>query len=99
MGGLNAARAAIIAARESGIEPYVSSSLDGPWGIAASLQLAAAEAITLHCGLATLELFDAALAASVAAPEGGRLAVPPGPGLGIEVSDEAIAEVLVQELD
>src|SRR5205085_9958341 len=98
MGGLNAARAAIECARSAGIEPYVSSALDGPWGIAAALQLASAEAITLHCGLATLELFDAALAASLPAPENGRLAVPPGPGLGVEVSDEAIAEVLVQEL-
>jgi o-succinylbenzoate synthase len=98
MGGLNAARAAIHAARESGIEPYVSSTLDGPWGIAASLQLASAEGITLHCGLATLELFDASLAAALPAPEGGRLAVPPGPGLGVEVSEEAIAEVLVHEV-
>lgn len=98
MGGLNAARAAIQAARESGIEPYVSSTLDGPWGIAAALQLASAECIGLHCGLATLELFDAALCAALPSPENGRLAVPPGPGLGIEVPEEAIAEVLVQEL-
>lgn len=98
MGGLNAAREAIKAARASGIEPYVSSTLDGPWGIAAALQLASAEAIEMHCGLATLELFDAALTAALPAPEHGRMAVPPGPGLGVEVSDEAIAEVLVQEL-
>ena len=98
MGGISAARTAIEAARQSGIEPYISSTLDGPWGIAASLQLAAAEAITLHCGLATLELFDAALAAALPAPENGRLAVPPGPGLGVDVSDDVIDEVLVQEL-
>jgi o-succinylbenzoate synthase len=98
MGGLSAARAAIAAARESGIEPYLSSTLDGPWGIAAALQLAAAEGISLHCGLATLELFDAALAAALPAPEGGRLAVPHGPGLGVDVPDEAISEVLVEEL-
>ncbi|MFL5895939.1 MAG: mandelate racemase/muconate lactonizing enzyme family protein [Thermoleophilaceae bacterium] len=98
MGGLNCARAAIEAARQSGVDPYVSSTFDGPWGIAAGLQLAAAEGIELHCGLATLELFDAALAAALPPPQGGRLVVPPGPGLGIEVSDEAIAEVLVQEL-
>jgi O-succinylbenzoate synthase len=98
MGGVSAARAAIAAARESGMEPYVSSSLDGPWGIAAGLQLASAEGIALHCGLATLELFDASLAAALPAPEGGRLAVPPGPGLGVEVPEEAISEVLVQEV-
>jgi o-succinylbenzoate synthase len=98
MGGLNAARAVIEAARDAGIEPYVSSTLDGPWGIAAGLQLAAAEGIEMHCGLATLELFDAALTAALPAPVAGRLAVPPGPGLGVEVSEEAIQEVLVQEL-
>jgi o-succinylbenzoate synthase len=98
MGGLSLARTAIQTAREAGIEPFISSTLDGPWGIAASLQLAAAEGITRHCGLATLELFDASLAAALPAPENGRLAVPPGPGLGVEVSDEAISEVLVQEL-
>jgi o-succinylbenzoate synthase len=98
MGGLNAARTAIQAARAAGIEPYVSSALDGPWGIAASLQLASAEGITRHCGLATLALFDAKLADALPAPENGRLAVPAGPGLGVEVGDDAIAEVLVQEL-
>jgi L-Ala-D/L-Glu epimerase len=98
MGGVSAARAAIETARQAGIEPYVSSTLDGPWGIAAGLQLAAAEAIEMHCGLATLALFDAELAAALPAPAGGRMAVPPGPGLGVEVSDEAISEVLVQEL-
>jgi L-alanine-DL-glutamate epimerase-like enolase superfamily enzyme len=88
----------IEAARDAGIEPFLSSTLDGPWGIAAGLQLAAAEGIEMHCGLATLELFDAALATALPAPVGGRLAVPPGPGLGVEVSEAAIQEVLVQEL-
>ena len=97
-GGIDAARAAIAAAREAGIAPYLSSTLDGPWGIAAALQLAAAERIELHCGLATLELFDAQIAHAIAAPAGGRMPVPPGPGLGVDVSDEALAEVLVQEL-
>jgi o-succinylbenzoate synthase len=98
MGGLNAARAALEAARECGIDAYVSSTLDGPWGIAASLQLAAAEGVTLHCGLATLGLFDAAIGRALPAPRGGRMEVPAGPGLGVDVPDEAIAEVLVQEL-
>ena len=98
MGGLSSARTVIETARAAGIEPYVSSTLDGPWGIAASLQLAAAESISLHCGLATLELFDASLTAALPAPVAGRLAVPPGPGLGVDVDEEALREVLVQEL-
>ena len=98
MGGLSAARRAIEAAREVGLEPYVSSTLDGPWGIAAGLQLASAERIRMHCGLATLGLFSGAIARVLPSPKGGRLEVPAGPGLGVDVPDEAIREVLVQEL-
>jgi o-succinylbenzoate synthase len=97
MGGVNAARAAVEAARRVGVEPYLSSALDGPWGIAAALQLAAAEAISLHCGLATLGLFDAAIARVLPSPKGGRMEVPAGPGLGVDVSEAAIREVLMRE--
>ena len=98
MGGITAARNAIEAARAAGLDAYVSSTVDGPWGIAAGLQLAAAERIDTHCGLATLGLFDAALADVLPAPRGGRIEVPAGPGLGVEVPEDAIAEVLVSEL-
>src|SRR5204863_3693023 len=98
MGGISEARRAIEAARTAGIEPYVSSTLDGPWGIAAGLQLASAEEVSLHCGLATLALFDAAIASVLPSPKGGRIEVPAGPGLGVDVPEEAIREVLVQEL-
>ena len=97
-GGFDAARATVAAAREHGLEPYLSSTLDGPWGIAAALQLAATESLSLACGLATLELFDADLARTLPAPRGGLLSVPQGPGLGVAVPDDALAEVLVEEL-
>ena len=97
-GGFDAARATVAAAREHGLEPYLSSTLDGPWGIAAALQLAATEGLALACGLATLELFDAELARALPAPRGGLLSVPQGPGLGVAVAEEALAEVLVEEL-
>jgi L-Ala-D/L-Glu epimerase len=98
MGGFSAAREAVVAAREAGIEPYVSSTLDGPWGIAAGLQLASAERVGLHCGLATLGLFDAAIGGVLPSPKGGRMDVPAGPGLGVDVPDAMIREVLVEEL-
>jgi o-succinylbenzoate synthase len=97
-GGFAAARDTIAAAREYGLEPYLSSTLDGPWGIAAALQLAATERLSLACGLATLELFDASLARALPAPRNGLLAVPQGPGWGVAVDDEALREVLVEEL-
>jgi len=98
-GGYTAARETLRAASERGLEPYLSSTLDGPWGIAAALQLAASEDVSLACGLATLELFEARLADALARPSAGLLAVPQGPGLGVAVDDSALAEVLVEELE
>jgi L-Ala-D/L-Glu epimerase len=97
-GGFTAARAALRQAGESGLGAFLSSTLDGPWGIAAALQLAASEKISLACGLATLELFDASLARALPPPVQGLMAVPQGPGLGVRVDEDAIAEVLVEEL-
>jgi L-Ala-D/L-Glu epimerase len=97
-GGFTAARYTVRAAKSSGLEPYLSSNLDGPWGIAAALRLAASENLSLACGLATLELFDAELARAIPGPSEGLLPVPQGPGLGVEVADEVLAEVLVEEL-
>jgi len=97
-GGFGPARDALRAARDAGLAAWLSSTLDGPWGIAAALQLAAGQHIPLACGLATLDLFDARIAAALPSPSKGLMAVPQGPGLGIEVSDEALAEVLVEEI-
>jgi L-Ala-D/L-Glu epimerase len=97
-GGFSAARAALREARERGLAAFLSSTLDGPWGISAALQLAAAERVQLACGLATLELFDATLALALPPPTDGLLVVPQGPGLGLALDDAAIAEVLVEEL-
>jgi o-succinylbenzoate synthase len=98
-GGFEPAREALRTAVEEGIAPFLSSTLDGPWGIAAALQLAAGERLALACGLATLELFDAELAEAIPAPKGGLLAVPPGPGFGVEPSGSALGEVLVEEVE
>jgi O-succinylbenzoate synthase len=98
-GGFGPAREALHAANELGIAPFLSSTLDGPWGIAAALQLAASERLSLACGLATLELFDAELARAIPPPRSGLLSVPAGPGLGIEPSSSALGEVLVEEVE
>ena len=98
-GGFGPAREALRLAASSGLDPFLSSTLDGPWGIAAALQLAASENLSLACGLATLELFDASIARVLPGPVDGLLPVPQGPGLGVTVSDDALAEVLVEELE
>jgi L-alanine-DL-glutamate epimerase-like enolase superfamily enzyme len=95
-GGFIAARDSLRAAARQGVAAYLSSTLDGPWGIAAALQLAAQEGVTLACGLATLELFEARIARTLPAPRAGLLEVPQGPGLGVSVGREELAEVAVR---
>ena len=97
-GGFGAARRALRTARTAGVDAFLSSTMDGPWGIAAALQLAAAENLSLACGLATLDLFDARIAASLEAPRRGTLKVPGGPGLGVTVEADALEEVTVEVL-
>jgi L-Ala-D/L-Glu epimerase len=97
-GGFGAARDALRQAEQHGLRAFLSSTLDGPWGIAAALQLAASEGLSLACGLATLELFDARIARALPAARGGLMPVPQGPGLGVEVSDGDLAEVTVDTL-
>jgi o-succinylbenzoate synthase len=97
-GGFKPARELLREARSGGLDAFLSSTLDGPWGIAAGLQLAAAEELTLACGLATLELFDSPLARALPAPRAGTLAVPSGPGLGVSIEDEELEAVTVGRL-
>jgi L-Ala-D/L-Glu epimerase len=98
-GGFGAAREALHAAGDHRMAAFLSSTLDGPWAISAALQLAGAERLPLACGLATLELFDAEIARAIAPPRNGLMAVPRGPGLGVEVTSAALAEVLVEEIE
>ena len=95
-GGFNAARELLREARAHGLDAFLSSTLDGPWGIAAALQLAASEGLSLACGLATLELFDARIARALPPPRRGTLAVPTGPGLGVQVDQDALDEVTAE---
>jgi o-succinylbenzoate synthase len=97
-GGFKAAREALGHARSNGLGAFLSSTLDGPWGIAAALQLAGSEDLKLACGLATLELFDSPIARALPPPRNGTLKVPPGPGLGVQLEPGVLADVVVEEL-
>jgi muconate cycloisomerase len=75
---------------------YLSSALDGPLGIAAAAHAAQAlpfegPAAGLAHGLATRELFESTIASAECELEGGELHLPPGPGLGVQIDDEALA--------
>ena len=97
-GGFNPARELMREARAAGMDVFLSSTLDGPWGIAAALQLAAAEELTLACGLATLPMFDSPLARALPPPRAGTLSVPTGPGLGVSIEEQDLAAVTLATL-
>jgi L-alanine-DL-glutamate epimerase-like enolase superfamily enzyme len=83
-GGITGLLASATLVRASGAEPYISSTYDGPLGIAAGVHAAAALASrgpVPHCGLATLDIF--AGIENPLPPRNGRIAVPSSPGLGL----------------
>jgi len=75
---------------------YLSSALDGPVGIAAAAQVAQTLAEAgdggpdLAHGLATQRLFASTVAAVECKLRDGMLQPPPGPGLGVEIDEEAL---------
>jgi o-succinylbenzoate synthase len=75
---------------------YLSSSLDGPLGIAAAAHAAqalpfAGAAAGLSHGLATQLLFSGTIAARESTLDGDLLSPPGGPGLGVELDEDALA--------
>jgi L-alanine-DL-glutamate epimerase-like enolase superfamily enzyme len=78
-GGISGLLAQAALARAMGMEVYLASTYDGPLGIAAAVHAAAVIEPDRPCGLATLSLFDRP---DPLPPRGGRLSLPPGPGLG-----------------
>lgn len=76
---------------------YVTSALDGPVGIAAALQVAQSlgdlgrtAGESLAHGLATQRLFGSTVAAVECELRGDLLHPPPGPGLGVEIDEQAL---------
>lgn len=76
---------------------YITSALDGPVGIAAGAQVALSlagsghpERMELAHGLATQRLFASTIASVQCELRDGMLHLPPGPGLGVEIDEEAL---------
>ena len=74
---------------------YLSSSLDGPVGIAAAAHAAQAlyrdrDDPGLAHGLATQELFGGTIASVECEVRDGLLHLPEGPGLGVEIDERAL---------
>jgi L-Ala-D/L-Glu epimerase len=79
-GGITGLLEASRKARAVGYEVYLTSTLDGPVGIAAALHVAAVINPDRPSGLATLGLFDGR--PDPLSIEQGRMSPPAGPGLG-----------------
>jgi len=76
---------------------YVTSALDGPVGIAVAAQVAQSlgdlgrgGGESLAHGLATQRLFASTIAATECEMRGDMLHLPDGPGLGVEIDEEAL---------
>ncbi|HEU4943946.1 MAG TPA: hypothetical protein VFT10_02175, partial [Solirubrobacterales bacterium] len=76
---------------------YLTSALDGPVGIAAAAQVAETlgeagdrPGTGLAHGLATQRLFASTIAAAGPELRGDLLHLPDGPGLGVEIDEEAL---------
>jgi len=74
---------------------YLSSALDGPVGIAAAAQVArtlaqSPDAPRLAHGLATQRLFASTVASVECGLRDGMLHPPSGPGLGVEIDEDAL---------
>jgi L-Ala-D/L-Glu epimerase len=69
---------------------YVTSALDGPVGIAAAARVAGTIDGDLAHGLATQRLFASTIASVECELRNGMLHLPPGPGLGVEIDEDAL---------
>ncbi|MFC3476393.1 mandelate racemase/muconate lactonizing enzyme family protein [Halobacterium litoreum] len=89
LGGVDRARDAALAAREAGVEPVVTTTIDAAVARTAAVHLAAGVPEISACGLATADLLAEDVADDPAPVESGRIRVPDAPGHGVEVSVDA----------
>lgn len=87
LGGPGDAHTIAARARDAGVEPVVTTTVDGVVARTAAVHVAAAIPDVAHCGLATADLLADDLGPDPAPVEDGRIAVPQTPGLGIDPSE------------
>lgn len=82
VGGIDRAREAVIVARETGVEPVISTTIDAVVARTGAIHLAASIPDVRPCGLATAELLATDLAPDPAPIRDGVAAVPQEYGIG-----------------
>lgn len=87
LGGPGDAHTISLRAREAGVEPVVTTTVDGVVARTAAVHVAAAIPNVRPCGLATAEFLEDDLGPDPAPVEGGHSTVPQSPGLGLDQSE------------
>jgi L-alanine-DL-glutamate epimerase-like enolase superfamily enzyme len=96
VGGITKASLLADNAERAGLLTFVTSTIDGPIGLAAGLHLAAARAdFSLANGLATGGLFEETYASGLPSVESGSMTLTDRPGLGIIVDEDALADLAI----
>jgi o-succinylbenzoate synthase len=83
LGGVDRARDVALAARDAGVTPVVTTTIDAVVARTAAVHLAASIPDVPACGLATADRLASDLAADPAPVEDGQIRVPNGPGHGV----------------
>ncbi|MBX0323357.1 o-succinylbenzoate synthase [Halomicroarcula sp. F13] len=87
LGGPGNAHTLAMRARERGVDPVVTTTIDGVVARLAALHVAAAIPDVRACGLATGDRLATDLAPDPATVSDGRMAVPQSPGLGVDPAE------------
>jgi L-Ala-D/L-Glu epimerase len=99
-GGLRAGQQIIQTAAERGVYSVITSTIEAGIGLVAALHLAAASpAVTLECGLATLDLLIDDLVINNLPVRNGLLDVPADAGLGVALDQEALDRYSIRGTD
>jgi o-succinylbenzoate synthase len=84
LGGTDLAREVALRAREAGVEPVVSTTIDSVVARTGAVHLAASIPEIRPCGLATASMLRSDLAPDPATVADGTITVPQNPGLGLQ---------------
>ncbi|GAA0506788.1 o-succinylbenzoate synthase [Halorubrum aquaticum] len=90
LGGPDRALDAALRAREAGVDPVITTTIDAVVARTAAVHVAGAVPEVLPCGLATGDLLAADLAPDPRPVADGRIAVPDGPGIADGAFDELV---------
>jgi o-succinylbenzoate synthase len=88
LGGPGNAQTLALRARDEGMEPVVTTTVDAVVARTAAVHVAASIPDVAPCGLATADMLADDLADDPAPVSGGRIAVPQDPGIGVDLEGE-----------